>query len=183
MPILVPDLVRRSARSSTVAASRPAEAPCFTDRGETRPVFDPQLLQHAPDRRRADGRTGKSRSPRIRAAASPPKAMLAALGRRSGSRLAAAEQRVLPGERARPARRLAVASIGFDRRRRRAALSGSSSSNAPAAAEAFEHLLVDLARIEPRRRFRRDSRNGSSPRAATKRRRLALADALDADSA
>jgi hypothetical protein len=32
IPILLPDFVRHSARSSTVAASLPAEAPCFTAR-------------------------------------------------------------------------------------------------------------------------------------------------------
>jgi hypothetical protein len=35
MPILLPDLVRRSVRDTTVAATRPAVAPAFTARASS----------------------------------------------------------------------------------------------------------------------------------------------------
>ena len=45
MPILLPVLVRRSVRSSTVAATRPTELPALTERQNSTQLCTPQPLQ------------------------------------------------------------------------------------------------------------------------------------------
>ena len=48
MPILLPVLVRRSVRSSTVAATRPTELPAFTERQNSDPFLHAQLSRISP---------------------------------------------------------------------------------------------------------------------------------------
>ena len=139
MPILLPDLVRRSARSSTVAASRSADAPCFTAREKLAQLRTRSFVQHGRHRHRADGPTGRSRWRRIRACSRSSADQLSHFVSRRGSGAPPPNSAFWPA-RASSCARLAWASIFFHARRL-SARSRSSSSKAPAAARLSSTFL------------------------------------------
>ena len=145
MPILLPVLVRRSCRSSTVAATRPTESPPFTARQNSTQVCTRSFSSTGRRIRRADGRTGRSRRRRIPAAAARRRARARRAGCAAARRPRRRRRTCRPCRRRRPRAIAGRAPSWRRRRRRRVARSGSSSSSAPAAIEALQRALVERA--------------------------------------
>ena len=160
MPILLPVLVRRSVRETTVAATRPALAPAFTERRELGPGLHLQLLQQRGVV--VERMAGEEEADRLVFALQP-------VGRQPGldrrqsrcvSRLRRAAEQCRSARPWRPRARAARSPSW--RRRRRCARARLRLERVEGAGrdQAFQHALVDGARIDAARRNRRGRANG-----------------------
>ena len=166
MPILLPVLVRRSARDTTVPATRPAVAPCFT---ELQNAVQRWTFSRFEDRRVIVERmAGEEEADRVELALQPlrrqPRLAPPACAAPRASRR---RRTVRSGRPPRP--RAGAAPPRGSRRRRHGRARGcrSSASNAPGGAQAFQHALVDRARIDAACEVRR--RRGTACRRAPRR--------------
>ena len=153
MPILLPVLVRRSMRETTVAATLPAVAPVFTARENSAQDLHPQALQHG--RVVVERMAGQEEADRVIFAAQPlgrqprldlrqhdgrrvrrvAEHVVLADGRGLMAALAGGEDRIRAGKDAR--------AVGLQR------VEGAGGG------EALDDALVDRARIDPRGEIRK----------------------------
>ena len=142
--------MRRSVRSSTTAASRPAVAPRLTDAANSLQRGHAQPASERRRKRRADGRRGRnpaasnSRSQRL--GRWPGRRLWQARGPRP--RLRRTAHFVRPCGPRRDGWRWR-GSVSIAAKTRRAI--GLEFVEGAAAGEVFEHLLIDLARVQPSR--------------------------------
>ena len=181
MPILLPVLVRRSARSSTVRGDAPgASAPPFTARQNSAHVWTRSrsssgavFVERVAGEEEADRR-------RTRAAAAPPPATARARGCAARPRPRRRRRTCRPGRRRRSScARWASAIIGVDGGVGAGAV-GLELVEGAGRDEALQHALVDRARVRCAAAKSARSLNGSSPRASTIASTACAADALDA---
>ena len=175
-PIFEPLLVRRSERSSTLAASRAVVAPPRTARAKSAQRVRAQALERALVG--LERMAGEEEADRVEFALQPlgrrPRRSRCTLQRRG---LGLAEQRALAG------RLLLGAAVGdrqhrLDRGEGDGAL-GLELVERAGGGEAFQRLLVDARADRPRARNRRARRRAARRAPSTMRLRLRLADALD----
>ena len=164
MPIFEPDLVRRSERSSTVAASRADVAPLLHRAGEIGPALDAQALQRAVIR--VERMARQKEADGVELAPQPVGGGQGCAAHFQRRRLASRRTARSGRPPARRRVRLASASIGSIEAKATRALRLELVEGA-GGGETFERLLVDRARIDARARDRQRSRNGLPPRAAT----------------
>ena len=164
MPILLPVLVRRSMRETTVAATRPAVAPALTDARELAPVTAPSCASAAPGVI-VERMAGEEKPDRL-VFALQPVGRRPRLDSRQPQRFAigrSAEHFVLP-DRDRLMRRAAPPPASMSTAANTRARLGSSSSKAPAAARLSSTRLLTARGLMRLAKSER-SRNGLSPRA------------------
>ena len=175
MPSFEPDLVRRSERSSTLAARRAEVAPRRTCATKSAQRVDAQPRQHALIG--LERMAGEEEADRVEFAPQP-------VGRRPGGgahfeRRARRSRRTERSARPPSPRRCGWRAPEPARsRRRRRARSGSSLVEGAGGGEAFQRLLVDRARIDAPRHIAQRGERALAAR-GDERRGLRLADAFD----
>ena len=160
MPILLPVLVRRSVRDTTVPATRPAVAPAFTARENS--AQDCTRSRLSTRGIVVERMAGEEKADRIVFALQPlgrqPRLDRAAARAARGC-AAAAEQFVLP-DRGGLVRALRAAEHRIDRGEGARAV-GLELVEGAGGGKAFQHALVDGARIDAARRSRQDRRTAA----------------------
>ena len=152
MPILLPVLVRRSVRDTTVPATLPAVAPCFTAAENTAHDWTFSRFEH---RRVVVERMAREEEPDRVVFALQPLGRQPRFGRRQRQRLA---RRTATEQLALSEHRVVVAALrgGHDQvhARVRARAVALQRIERAGGREAFQHALVDGARIDPAREVR-----------------------------